>query len=83
MTRKKHINKFLAPTRSRDNPANLFMFMCFFFPRIKVNGLFSGTPPWWKTAPLKRPINRSMRLGAFGPGILDLVTELCPPQDAA
>ena len=27
---KKHINKFLAPTQSRDNPAKLFMFMCFF-----------------------------------------------------
>ena len=32
MTRKKHINKFLAPTQSRDNPANLFMFVCFLFP---------------------------------------------------
>ena len=32
MTRKKHINNFLAPTQSRDNPANLLMFMCFFFP---------------------------------------------------
>ena len=32
MTRKKkHINNFLAPTQSRDTPANLFMFMCFFF----------------------------------------------------
>ena len=29
---KKYINKFLAPTQSQDNPANLFMFMCFFFP---------------------------------------------------
>ena len=29
MTRKKHINKFLADTQCRDNPANLFMFMCF------------------------------------------------------
>ena len=29
---KKHINKILAPTQSRDNPANLFMFMCFSFP---------------------------------------------------
>ena len=32
MTWKKHINKCLAPTQSRDNPANLFMFMCFSFP---------------------------------------------------
>ena len=38
MTRRKkthtHINTFLAPPppQSRDNPANLFMFMCFFFP---------------------------------------------------
>ena len=29
---------------------------------IKVNGLFSGTPRWWKTAPLKRPIKRSMNI---------------------
>ena len=29
---KKHINKILPPTHSRDNPANLFMFMCFSFP---------------------------------------------------
>ena len=29
---KKHINKILAPTQSRDNPANLFMFTCFSFP---------------------------------------------------
>ena len=29
MTRKKHINNFLASTQSRDNPANMFMFMCF------------------------------------------------------
>ena len=31
-----------------------------------LNGLFSqflGTPPWWKTAPLKRPIKRSMNIG--------------------
>ena len=28
---KKHINNFLAPIQSRDNPANLYMFMCFFF----------------------------------------------------
>ena len=27
---------------------------------MKANGLFSGTLPWWKTAPLKRPIKRSM-----------------------
>ena len=37
MTRKKHINKILAPTQSRDNPANLFMFMCFFFSRKEVH----------------------------------------------
>ena len=27
MTLKKHINKFSPPTQSRDNPANLFMFI--------------------------------------------------------
>ena len=30
---------------------------------IKVNGLFAGTASCWKTAPLKRPIKRSMILG--------------------
>ena len=32
MTPKKHMNEFLTPAQSRDNPANLFMFMCFSFP---------------------------------------------------
>ena len=32
MTRKKHINNILPPAQSQDNPANLFMFMCFSFP---------------------------------------------------
>ena len=47
MTRKKHINKFLAPTQSRDNPANLFMFMCFFFPRFLplIHGLCAFSRP--------------------------------------
>ena len=27
---------------------------------INANGQFSGTLPWWNTAPLKRPIERSM-----------------------
>ena len=27
---------------------------------INANGQFPDTPPWWKTAPLKRPIKRSM-----------------------
>ena len=35
---KKHINKILPPTQSRDNPANLFMFMCVFsFPEWNIN----------------------------------------------
>ena len=29
---------------------------------IKANGLFSGTPPWWKTVPLKRPMKRSVSM---------------------
>ena len=29
---------------------------------MKANGLFSGTLPWWKTAPLKRPMKRAMNL---------------------
>ena len=52
MTRKKkHINKFLAPTQSRDNPANLFMFMCFSFPSGAVadSGYRFKTPSSHKT----------------------------------
>ena len=33
--KKRHINKnykIVPPTQSRDNPAHLFMFICFFFP---------------------------------------------------
>ena len=32
---------------------------------INANGQFSATPPWWKTAPLKRHIERSMRILHF------------------
>ena len=46
-TLKKHMYKFLAPTQSRDNPENLFMFMCSLSP-IKVCRSFElmrcGTP---------------------------------------
>ena len=31
---------------------------------INANGQFSGTPTWSKTAPLKRPIKRSMSVDA-------------------
>ena len=31
---KKNINNLLAPTQSRENPANLFLFMCFSFSLI-------------------------------------------------
>ena len=35
---------------------------------IKAHALFSGTPPWWKTAPLKRPMKGSMTsFLAWGP----------------
>ena len=44
MTRKKHINKFLAPAQSRDNPANVFMFMCFSFPELKLLDPLLGRP---------------------------------------
>ena len=34
---KKNINKFLPPTQSRDNPANLFMFICVLsFPECRT-----------------------------------------------
>ena len=35
---KENKNKFLPPTQSRDNPANLFLFMCFSFPEL--SGMF-------------------------------------------
>ena len=35
MTPRKHMNKYLTPTQSRDNPQNLCMFMCYFsFPEF-------------------------------------------------
>ena len=33
---------------------------------VNANGQFLGTPPWWKTAPPKRPIKRSMKIGRLG-----------------
>ena len=48
---KKHINKFLAPTQSRNNPTNLFMFMCFFFslkfesPGLRRSGSATAAAP--------------------------------------
>ena len=38
---KTHINKFLPPTQTRDNPGNVFMFMCF------LQGKEEYTPPPW------------------------------------
>ena len=38
----KHINRFFAPTQSRENPANLFMFMRFSFPWGKSWSLGRG-----------------------------------------
>ena len=56
MTRKKHINKFLAPTQSRDNPANLFMFMCFsFFWEDSWHRSLEPPPPPQKEPPPPRP----------------------------
>ena len=46
--KKKHINKILAPTQSRDNPANLFMFMCFSFSSRMV------AEWWWMFDSLER-----------------------------
>ena len=34
----KHMNKLLAPTQSLDNPADLFMFVCFIFPWFPEDG---------------------------------------------
>ena len=38
---KKHINKFLAPTQSRDNPTNLFMFIRDRKKGVITKGVFS------------------------------------------
>ena len=37
-----------------------------------ANGLFLGIPPWWKAAPLKRPIKRSKTDPCFFKGERDL-----------
>ena len=55
---KKHKNKILTPTQSRDNPANLFMFMCFFFPILRR--LFWGSRPGGPKAPF------ALSLSTFG-----------------
>ena len=34
---------------------------------INAHGQFSGTPAWWKTGPLKRPIKRSMIITTLKP----------------
>ena len=52
--KKKHIHRILPPTQSRDNPAHLFMFMCFSFPEFQawaplitaVFGMVSHFGPW-------------------------------------
>ena len=41
---KKHINKILPPTQSEDNPANIFMFMCFYFSWVFAFSLSGGHP---------------------------------------
>ena len=41
---KKHINKFLPPNQSRDNPARLFMFVRFSF-LIQIYGNFAKFHP--------------------------------------
>ena len=48
MNQKTHINIILPPAQSQDNPANLFMFMCF-FPESKsvvhtAGGALGATP---------------------------------------
>ena len=44
MTRKKHVNKIMPPTQSRDNPANfvyVYVF-CLFLTRIVLSNLGGG-----------------------------------------
>ena len=60
MTQKKHINNFLAPTQSRDNPANLFMFMFFSFPDRCGSGpkcRLDGPPPSIPLRPRTPPLH--------------------------
>ena len=58
--RKKHINKVPPPKKiarqSRENFVYVSFSLCVFFCRSQV----SGALPWGTTAPLKRPIKRSM-----------------------
>ena len=37
--KRKNINKILAPTQSRDNPANVLIFMWFSFPEKNTKGI--------------------------------------------
>ena len=56
MTRKQHIKKILAPTQSRDNPANLFMFMCFVFPWNLWTERLEYAPPEFTFCALLLPL---------------------------
>ena len=49
MTQKKHINKILAPTQSRDNPANLFMFMSESSKPVQIRTYLHERPQKTKT----------------------------------
>ena len=79
MTRKKHINKILAPTQSQDNPAILFMFTCFSFPELHellrcgeswhgegstVQRKWCPARPWKSKSPsVSIPVKRSTKQG--------------------
>ena len=72
MTPKKHINKILPPTQSRDNPQNLLMFMCFLFLKdsiifwagaVQVIDCNRGTKLRVPLLPTKLPINGVLRKG--------------------
>ena len=82
MTKKTHthINIFLATTQPRDNPAHLFMFMCFLFPDskdeksplVKRAALLRRLQVWgWGPFPLpsqKNPRVRKIRVRNSGAG---------------
>ena len=92
MTRKKtHINKIPAPTQSRDNPANLFMFMCFFLSLMfvdfqvpswvscfKENSLPPVLPRFLSQSPRFSPGTRYMQMNTKSPRFSPGFLPKCP-----
>ena len=84
MTPKKHINNFLVPNQSRDNPANLFMFIGFFFSPIYVRRSRKGfcrNPRGISPTEFPSEISRGFFFGFFGPFSLEKKRRKNPPKN--